>query len=77
MNKCIINSVFPDELKLAKIISIYEKGNILNTEKSRPASLLSHFYNIFERIGFRQISSFMSPNFQKSKPVFDKIVKRN
>ncbi|XP_065658943.1 uncharacterized protein LOC136083470 [Hydra vulgaris] len=49
--KCsIIQGVFPDDLKIAKIIPIFKEGEKTNVKHYRPISILSVFSKILERI---------------------------
>ena len=47
-NHCIENGVYPDILKLAKVIPFYEGSSEQNLCNYRPISILSPFNKIFE-----------------------------
>ena len=61
INNDIINSNFPDNLKLAEI-SPLQDGDIMNKSKYRPISILPSISKVYERIMERQISSFIEKN---------------
>jgi len=48
-NNCAQNGVFPDKLKLAKVIPIFISVAKDIASNYRPISILSHFSNIFEK----------------------------
>ena len=52
INQMITTGMFPDSLKLAKIIPIYKKGKPTDLSNYRPISLLPTISKIFERILF-------------------------
>ena len=49
-NLCITTGVFPDSLKIAEVILIFNKGNTDKPTNYRPISLLSQFSKIFEKL---------------------------
>ena len=58
-NDIIACSIYPDALKVHKIISI-PKENVINTvEKLRSIAVLTTIDNIFEKILYKQLSSFI------------------
>ena len=59
----ITTSSFPDELKLAEVISAFKKDDPLDKENYRPISLLSHTSKIYEKILFNQINDYIEPYF--------------
>ena len=63
IKKCVEDWVFSDELKLAEIVPIYKKGNLLDKGDSRPVSLFSHVSRIFGKT-YVQIASSLSPKFR-------------
>ena len=44
------NGIFPDELKLAKVIPIYKSGSTMELNNYRPISVLNIFSKTFERL---------------------------
>ena len=63
INHSITTSSFPDELKLAEVISAFKKDDPLDKENYRPISLLSHTSKIYEKILFNQINDYIEPYF--------------
>ena len=64
-NKLVVESTFPDELKLANISSLYKKDDRMRKQNYRPISLLQAISKIFDRIIYNQLidylSAFLSP----------------
>ena len=52
--------MFPDKLKLAKVIPIYKTGDKKNMNNYRPISILSFFSKMFEKIMHNYVMDFMS-----------------
>ena len=74
-NRCILEGIFPNALKLAKIIPIHKGDSQFETSNYRPISLLPIVSKIFEKLIFNRLNDFLSkhkilsPNqfgFQKS-----------
>ena len=55
-------SIFPDILKIAKIVPIHKKGSKLDHVNYRPISLLSVFSKIFEKVLYKRMYSFLTMN---------------
>ena len=53
----------PNDLKLVEFTPLYKKKDLLNKEKYDPLSVLSYFSEIFEKIVYKQINSYMEPRF--------------
>ena len=51
--------IFPDDLKIAKVISLFIKGDTLDINNYRPISLLTCFSKIFEKAIFTRLSNFL------------------
>lgn len=62
INLMLDRGVFPEILKLAKIVPIYKKGDTEKVENFRPIALLSVISKIVERILFDKIISFLTSN---------------
>ena len=63
INHFIATSSFPEELKLAEVMSAFKKDDSFNKENYHSISLLSHTSKIFEKILFNQISDYIEPYF--------------
>ena len=61
--KCLKDGLFPNELKLADVWTVFKKNDDLNKEKYRPVSILLHMSKVFERIFYKQIDHFMTSRF--------------
>ncbi|XP_049855038.1 uncharacterized protein LOC126335626 [Schistocerca gregaria] len=48
INTSFLEGTFPNQLKLDKIIALYNKGEVTNTANYRPVAILSVFSKIFE-----------------------------
>ncbi len=62
INQMINNGIFPDKLKIAKIIPIFKKDNETQFTNYRPISLLPTISIIFERVIFKQLYKFFIDN---------------
>ncbi|KAJ8715418.1 hypothetical protein PYW07_009900 [Mythimna separata] len=49
-NKCFADSIFPDQLKIAKITPVHKKGSKKDPSNYRPISLLPNLSKIFEKL---------------------------
>ena len=63
INKCIIDSSFPDDLKLADVIPLFKKDDMLNKQNYRPVSILSCVSKVFERLLIEQLELYFSTIF--------------
>ena len=59
LNHCISLGVFPNQLKVAKVIPVYKSGPSNDLQNYRPISLLSSLSKIFEKVIQRRLVSFL------------------
>ena len=59
MNQSFQSGIFPDKLKIAKVISLFKKGNPETPSNYRPISLLPIFSKIFEKLMYRRLYRFL------------------
>ena len=59
INLCLKNGIFPNHLKLAKIIPIFKKGEKSDPNNYRPIAVLSYISKIFEKCIHRRILNFL------------------
>lgn len=62
VNRSLVEGVFPDGLKCAKIIPVYKACDPAILNNYRPISLLSPFSKILERIMYNKIMKFLACN---------------
>ena len=66
-NDCMRNAIFPDELKIAKVLPLYKTGDRNVLSNYRPISILPIFSKIFEKLIQSRLTSFL----EKEKVLFD------
>ena len=59
LNLSITQGVFPDELKIAKVIPIFKSGDSAQIGNYRPVSVLPFFFKVFERVMYVGLFSFI------------------
>ena len=62
INESFCTGIFPDQLKIAKVIAIHKKGSTDNPSNYRPVSLLSVFSKIFEKLMHKRLYNFLEIN---------------
>ena len=62
INESFTTGIFPDKLKVAKVIALHKKGASDNLSNYRPISLLSIFSKIFEKIMCKRLYKFLEIN---------------
>ena len=61
-NDCMYSGIFPNELKIAKVIPLHKGGNIDTMSNYRPISILPIFSKIFEKLLYTRLSDFFDKN---------------
>ena len=62
INQSLHIGIFPDKLKIAKVIPLFKKGDPTLIENYRPISLLPAISKIFERVIFNQMNAYFTLN---------------
>ena len=62
VNQSLTTGIFPDNLKLAKVIPLFKKGDPTSINNYRPISLLPALSNIFEHVIYNQINNYFTLN---------------
>ena len=68
INLSFETGIFPDTLKLASIIPVFKKGDLLQCNNYRPISLTSHISKIMEKLVHQRLYLFLESN----KVLYDK-----
>ena len=61
-NSCILTGVFPDELKMAKVMPLFKTGNRSDMSNYRPISILPTLSKIFEKLIYKRFYKFFEGN---------------
>ena len=62
VNLSFVTGIFPDLCKIAKVVPIFKKDDPLKCNNYRPISLLPIFSNIFEKLIYSRMYSFLEKN---------------
>ena len=62
VNQSLRSGIFPDKLKLARIIPLHKKGDTHLLENYRPISILPALSKIFEKVVFEQLYLYFVQN---------------
>jgi len=68
INQSLRTGIFPENLKIAKIIPVYKKEDKTSFNNYRPISILPAISKVFETIMYKQLYSYL----EKYKLLFDK-----
>ena len=58
INMCITQGVFPNEIKLARVVPVYKGNNKQTISNCRPISILTFFSKVIETIMYNTIAKF-------------------
>ena len=67
INQSIFTGIFPEKLKIAKVLPLFKKGDCHQFDNYRPISLLPSISKVIERIVYDQLYEY----FSKNKLVYD------
>ena len=62
LNQSLLTGIFPDSLKIAKVIPLYKKEDRELPDNYRPVSLLNAMSKIFERAAYNQLYKYFQDN---------------
>ena len=60
LNISIIKGVFPDELKIARVVPLFKSGDLMLFSNYRPVSVLPIFSKILEKLMYSRLISFIN-----------------
>ena len=62
VNESFSSGIFPDTLKIAKVITLHKKGSTDNPSNYRTISLLSIFSKIIEKVMHKRLYELLEKN---------------
>ena len=62
INQSLATGIFPDSLKIAKVIPLYKKDNDELVDNYRSFSLLTSFSKVFEKVAYLQLTNYFKIN---------------
>ena len=62
INQSLITSIYPDKLKIAKVISLFKKADKAITDNYRPISLLSSISKLLKKVVCNQLYRYFTQN---------------
>ena len=62
INQMLLTGIFPDKLKIAKVIPLYKKDDETIFDNYRPISLLPTISKVFEKVIFKQLFNYFTTN---------------
>ena len=62
INQSLLTGIFPDRLKIAKVLPLYKKDNPYIFDNYRPISLLPSISKVFEKVVFKQVYEYFHSN---------------
>ena len=66
-NVCINEGIYPDSLKLARVVPVFKDGNKNDVTSYRPISILSQFNRIFEKLLRDRLYNFLGKKIYKKQ----------
>ena len=62
INQSLVTGIFPNQLKIARVIPLYKKDDETILDNYRPISLLTSISKVFEKIVFKQMYEYFTSN---------------
>ena len=62
INQSLCTGIFPDRLKIAKVVPLFKKGDQHILDNHRPISLLPVVSKVFEKVVFNQLYQYVTDN---------------
>ena len=62
LNQSLVTGIFPNKLKIAKVVPLFKKDDNLIMDNYRPVSLLTSISKIFEKVAHNQLSLYFKQN---------------
>ena len=62
INQMMATDLFPDALKICKVIPLYKKGDAANLSNYRPIALLRSISTVFEKAILTQLTLYLEDN---------------
>ena len=62
INRSFADGIFPNELKLARVVPIFKSGDSANLSNYRPISILSLSAKTFEKLLYKYLINFLNIN---------------
>ena len=59
-NTSLMNGIFPDRMKIARVIPLFKNGDVKEFSNYRPVSILSQFSKILEKVFHNRLMSFIN-----------------
>ena len=66
-NKCLSTGIYPDDLKLARVIPVFKGGSKNAVTTYRPISILTQFNRIFEKLLKDRLYNFLGKKIYKKQ----------
>ena len=61
INQSLVTGIFPNKLKIAKVLPLFKEEDHTVMDNYRPISLLTAISKLFEKVVFSQLYDFFSP----------------
>ena len=59
-NTSLMNGIFPDRMKIARVIPLFKNGDVKEFSNYRPLSILPQFSKILEKVFHNRLMSFIN-----------------